>query len=234
MSVFKFKQFDVRQTDTAMKIGTDAMVFGALIKTAQHSQALDIGTGTGVLSLMVAQRNPQLQVQALEIAPEATLEARFNFTQSPFAARLTATQADFTQHVFSQTFDLIFSNPPYFEKSSKSENQQRNLARHDDGLPLETLFTRVAELLSPAGVFWLILPHETMDAYLDFAANLGFYLQKEITIFGKPGNPVRKISAFSKIPSEPVYDMLVVRTETGQYSEAYLALTQAYHFNKLQ
>lgn len=234
MSVFKFKQFDVRQSDTAMKIGTDAMVFGALIAAEDHRQALDIGTGTGVLSLMVAQRNPQLQIEALEIAPEASQEAAFNFEQSPFASRLAVIHADFTRHNFPQTYDLIFSNPPYFEKSSKSGNQQRNLARHDDGLPLEILFTRTAQILDPAGIFWLILPHETMDAYLDFAETQGLFLQKEITVFGKPRNPVRKIAAFSKNRATPVLDQLVIRTETGQYSEAYLALTQEYHFNKLQ
>jgi tRNA1Val (adenine37-N6)-methyltransferase len=234
MSVFKFLAFDVRQSDTAMKIGTDAMIFGALIQSAGKKQALDIGTGTGVLSLMVAQQNSALQIQAIEIAREAVLEAQDNFQQSSFHQQLTIVHADFTTHTFQHSFDLIFSNPPYFEKSSKSGNEQRNLARHDDGLPLETLFQRVSELLAPGGSFWLILPAATMDAYLGFAQDRQLYLQREIAVFGKPGNLVRKICAFVKNAGQTTFENLIIRTETGQYTDAYVELTKAYHFNQLR
>jgi tRNA1Val (adenine37-N6)-methyltransferase len=234
MSIFKFLAFNVKQSDAAMKIGTDAMVFGALIDSAGKVQALDIGTGTGVLSLMVAQQNRDLQIQAIEIAPEAAQEAQENFHQSPFHEQLTIVPADFTNHIFHQAFDLIFSNPPYFEKSSKSGNEQRNLARHDDGLPLETLFQRVAELLAPKGSFWLILPAATMDAYLEFALDRQLYLRREISIFGKPGNLVRKVCEFQKETGETAFDSLIVRTETGEYTDAYVELTKAYHFNQLR
>lgn len=232
MSIFKFRQFDVKQADSAMKIGTDAMIFGALIETRGKKQALDIGTGTGVLSLMAAQQNPQLQVTAIEIEANAAREARHNFENSPFRDRLKVLHQDFLT-LENQSFDLIFSNPPYFGNAYKSGVQERDFARHDDVLPLGKLFQRISELLSDDGHCWLILPHLTMDQYAIEAVSLGLFLQKEVSVFGKKDQLVRKISCFSKTQKEPVYETLVVRNADGSYTEQYKELTREFHWNVL-
>jgi len=217
-----------------MKIGTDAMVFGAFIDAAHKYTALDIGTGTGVLSLMVAQKNPEIQIQSIEIEPNAFGEARLNFQNSPFSSQLTALHADFVSFPFNTHFDLIFSNPPYFENASKSGIGSRDLARHDDSLPLHQLFVKVSELLADDGRFWLVLPHLTMDAYYAQAIAQGLYPETEISVFGKTSQLVRKITAFSKIEKTPARKDFIIREPEGTYTEMYKKHTEAYHFNVLK
>lgn len=216
-----------------MKIGTDAMVFGALIDGSYKAKALDVGTGTGVLSLMVAQRFPQLHIRAIEIEPGAALEASANFRKSPFADRLEVIHGDFIQMAHAP-FDLIFTNPPYFERSHKSASQERNLARHDESLPLGKLFSKVSSLLSPNGSFWIILPHQTMDQYMPEAASCGLFPEKEVLIFGKKGQPVRKIIVFSKQRGMLTQSTFTVRNADSTYTDEYKDLTSEYHFNVLK
>lgn len=234
MSIFKFKHFEVNQTNSAMKTGTDAMVFGSLIDVEDKLNALDIGTGTGVLSLMAAQRNPKLKITAIEIEANAFQEAKLNFDASPFQNQLTALHIDFLEFNSDVKFDLIFSNPPYFENASKSLNPTKNLARHDDSLPLNKIFEKASDLLTEKGVFWIILPDLTFDNYLDFAMDQGLYLIKQIGIFGKENQLVRKIGAFSKANQEPEISRLIIRKSDGNYTEDYKKMTSEYHFNQLK
>lgn len=234
MSIFKFKYFEVNQTNSAMKIGTDSMVFGSMIDVEGKSNALDIGTGTGVLSLMTAQRNNQLKITAIEIETNAFKEAKMNFKTSKFESQLTALHIDFLDYHPETKFDLIFSNPPYFENASKSLIQEKNLARHDDSLPLELLFKKVANHLTEDGLFWLILPDLTFDTYSEFASKIGLHLVKQIEIFGKENQLVRTIGAFSKTQTSPKFDRLTIRKMDGNYTDEYKKLTIYYHFNVLK
>lgn len=233
MSVFKFKEFSVQQAASAMKIGTDALIFGSLIAVNQKNTALDIGTGTGVLALMIAQKNPDLQLIGLEIEVEAFLEAQSNFQQSPFHAQLNAVHGDFLEFK-SSPVDLIFSNPPYFENSSKANSSKRNLARHDDSLPLIDLFHRVSELLTQDGHFWIILPATTVDEYLPIAEKIGLYPEEVISIFGKENQLIRKVVSFTKHRKSTAFSELIVRNSDGTYTNMYKKLTEAYHFNQLK
>jgi tRNA1Val (adenine37-N6)-methyltransferase len=234
MSIFKFKHFEVNQSNSAMKIGTDSMVFGSLIDVEGKSNALDIGTGTGVLSLMTAQRNPSLKITAIEIEADAFDEAKINFDNSSFKPQLTAFHVDFLNFSPDSKFDLIFSNPPYFENASKSSSQQKNLARHDDSLPLNVLFEKVAVQLTENGLFWVILPNLTFDTYSEFASKIGLHLFKQIEIFGKENQLVRKIGAFSKINKSLDHSRLIIRKNDGNYTDEYKELTIDYHFNVLK
>ena len=234
MSIFKFKHFEVNQTNSAMKIGTDSMVFGSLIDVEGKSNALDIGTGTGVLSLMTAQRNPSLKITAIEIEADAFDEAKINFENSSFQPQLTAFHIDFLNFSPDSKFDLIFSNPPYFENASKSSSLQKNLARHDDSLPLNVLFEKGALHLTENGLFWVILPNLTFDTYSEFASKIGLHLVKQIEIFGKENQLVRKIGAFSKINKSIEHSRLIIRKNDGNYTDEYKKLTVDYHFNVLK
>lgn len=233
MSVFKFKEFSVQQEASAMKIGTDAMIFGSLISVEHKKNALDIGTGTGVLALMLAQRSADLNLIGLEIEAEAFNEAKFNFENSPFKSQLIAVHDDFLQ--FENTpFDLIFSNPPYFENSSKANSSKRNLARHDDRLPLIELFQRAYELLTEDGHFWIILPATTVDEYVPIVEKFGLYPEEIISIYGTENKLIRKVVSFKKHRKSIVLSELIVRNSDGRYTEMYKKLTEAYHFNQLK
>ena len=233
MSIFKFKQFNVNQANSAMKIGTDAMIFGALIEASGKTMALDIGTGTGVLSLMVAQNNPQLQIQAVEIEESAFLEAKNNFENSPFKNQLEAVHSDIKGFESSEKFDLIFTNPPYFENSSKSVSDERNLARHTDMLSLREIAIKASSLITEPGDFWIVLPLDQMEIIAMHLSELNFFINQEVLIYGKENQPVRQIFTFSKTEKQKISRELIVRKSNNQYTEAYKELTIDYHFNKL-
>lgn len=233
MSVFKFKQFEVNQTNSAMKIGTDAMVFGALIDASNKKNGLDIGTGTGVLSLMVAQRNQTIKIKAIEIDLNAFQEAENNFLASTFHPQLEAIHQDVKAFQTDEKFDLIFSNPPYFQNATKSISDERNLARHTDTLSMEELSLKVSEIISTDGDFWIILPIETMQEIDFHLKSLHFFLNQVILIYGKENQLVRKIASYSKSKKDGFQQELIIRKSDNQYTEAYKELTIDYHFNQL-
>ncbi|MDD2982580.1 MAG: methyltransferase [Crocinitomicaceae bacterium] len=233
MSIFKFKQFNIDQTNSAMKIGTDAMIFGALIETTDKKNGLDIGTGTGVLSLMVAQNNPSLQIKAIEIEENAFLEAKTNFEKSPFQNQLQAIYSDIKEFHSENQFDLIFTNPPYFANSSKSVSGERNLARHTDALSWKELALKVSELLSDDGDFWVILPLEGMQLLREQLQELNFFLNQEIILFGKENQAMRNVYSFSKTQKQTTKREIIIRQADNQYTDAYKKLTIEYHFNTL-
>jgi tRNA1Val (adenine37-N6)-methyltransferase len=229
MSIFKFQQFQVNQTHAAMKIGTDAMVFGAYIAAKNATRALDIGTGTGVLSLMVAQKNPSVHIQAIEIELNAFNEAKSNFEASPFSTQLQVIHQDFLAFQSEQLVDLIFTNPPYFTNSSKSGVENRNKARHTDELPFEQLIAKVSSLLSQEGFFWIILPVDAFEIIQQLTAEHQLYLVKEISIFGKKNQLVRKIGVFSFHEQHPIFEAFIIRDEDNSYTSQYISLTKDFH-----
>lgn len=233
MSIFKFKQFEVNQANSAMKIGTDAMIFGALIQSADKKHALDIGTGTGVLSLMLAQNNPSIQIKAIEIEESAFTEAKNNFDNSPFKNQLEAIHCDINLFDSDEKFDLIFTNPPYFENSSKSVSDQRNLARHTDTLSLKDLALKASKLITDDGDIWIILPLDQMHLIAQHLWDLNFFTNHEILIYGKENQPVRQIFTFSRTEKTKNKQELIIRNPDNQYTESYKELTIDFHFNKL-
>lgn len=233
MSIFKFKQFEVNQANSAMKIGTDAMIFGALIDVANKKRGLDIGSGTGVLSLMVAQKNKSIQIQAIEIESFAYQESKENFEKSIFKHQLEAIHSDIKSFKSLEKFDLIFTNPPYFENSSKSISDERNLARHTDMLTLSELASKLSQLITNDGDVWVILPLEQMQSFSNKMLEMQFFIHQQILIFGKENQAVRQIFCFSKGIKKVVKRELILRNENNQYTEAYKELTKEYHFNKL-
>ena len=234
MSVFKFKQFDIIQQQSAMKVGTDAMVFGALAEFEGKGKALDIGTGTGVLSLMLAQRFPELEIDALEIEEAAFAEARKNVSNSRFSEQVRVLKGDFTTYAFDGKYELIFSNPPYFENAFLSGKEQKNLARHTDSLDFTLLFEKAARLLTDTGEFQLILPYSTREQIIQIASQNALSLRKLITINGKEKQPVRCVFFFSKSFTGLVREQeLTIRTADGNYTGEYKGLTRDFHYKTL-
>ena len=160
---FAFKQFIVKQDRCAMKVGTDAVLLGAWVLPNGSKHILDIGTGTGVIALMLAQKT-QAHIDAIDIDEEAFLQAKQNALDSKFARQITVTQTSLQHYsnATAQKYNLIVTNPPYFEQSLKSSDEQRSHARHADVLPFEELLDGVLKLLDEKGKFCLILP--TLEA----------------------------------------------------------------------
>lgn len=229
MSIFKFKHFSIQQANSAMKIGTDAMVFGALLPVLNKKKALDVGAGTGVLSLMCAQKNPHLQIDAIELDQAAYEEAIFNKQNSDFKQQIQVFQGDFLEYNSEEKYDLIFSNPPYYENSSKSENASKNLARHTDSLTFDLLFQKVSSLLSSEGDFMLIVPYTSKQNLLQLAISNNLFLNELINIYGKPSNLNRVVLSFSKKERTLKTIEFTIRTEEGAYTSEYKELTKEFH-----
>ena len=230
MSVFKFKHFDINQAVSAMKVGSDAMVFGALIAIDDAVELLDIGTGTGVLSLMLAQKNKSVKIDAVEIEEESFLEAKKNISDSPFHQQITVFKVDFLEFKTDKCYDLIFSNPPFFENSFKTKILAKNLARHTDSLPFENLILKAKELLSEKGVFYIILPYNEWLIFLKLAELHKFSLSHYTEIFGKKDKLKRIIAGLSKISKECIRKELIIREENNNYTGEYIELTKEFHY----
>ncbi len=233
MSLFHFKEFSIQQDVSAMKVGTDAMILGSLVDANLKVNGLDIGTGTGVLSLMLAQKNKNICINAIEIDVESAKEAELNFQNSSWSNRLRIVHADFRTFFTEIQFDLIISNPPYFENGILNESIRKANSRHEDSLPLQELFQKVAEMLAANGHFWLILPFETAAKWKMKATELKLSCEKEIIIFGKPNLPKRIVLCFSKVGVECEKSSVLIRTENNEYSNEYKELTVDFHGVKL-
>jgi tRNA1Val (adenine37-N6)-methyltransferase len=230
-SWFQFQQFRIQQDRCAMKISTDAVLLGTLAQCNSPKQILDIGTGTGVIALMLAQRFPEAQVTALEIDPEAAAQAAENFKESPFADRLqlipTALQ-DFSTGV---SFDLIVSNPPYFPDHLKSSDPKRNLALHTDSLSFEALLSHAGPILSPSGQFWVILPPRQMEDFCKLAEDVLLYPNSKFQIQDAPSKPVhRELVSFSKTNNLTSIQTRIccLKNEGGTYTDDYQQLISGF------
>jgi tRNA1Val (adenine37-N6)-methyltransferase len=184
-SLFKFKQFDVDQQHCAMKVNTDGVLLGALAQAHSPKQILDIGTGTGVIALMLAQRFPEAEIDGVELDKLAATTAAVNFQASPFANRLKSFPLDIAHYfmVFPEKkFDLIVSNPPYFLDDLKSTDKNKELARHTDADFFQNLCFSISQFLAKNGHFWVILPQKSMKIVKNEAKTQNLSCQKIIHI----------------------------------------------------
>ncbi len=233
MSIFRFKHFYIHQQNSALKVGTDAMLLGSICNWDSPTRLLDIGTGTGVLTLMCAQRFLFQGILGLEIDPEAANEARQNASDSPFESPIEIVQERIQDYQPEQLFDAIISNPPFFENSSKNESKQSELARHTDTLSYSDLISAISRLLSPEGKAWIILPNSAEDSIKHLTAQNRLFISRLIYLEGKPGKHVRTIFAMSKVQSGTVLSKFTIRNEDGSYSDEYKELTKEFHDREL-
>lgn len=230
LTMFRFKQFTVTQENSAMKVCTDSCLFGALIRANQPVNALDIGTGTGLLSLMVAQRYPQLILDAVEIDSGSAADARYNFTHSPFQDRLRLHECAIQDFKTEKTYDLVFSNPPFYENRLKSPHSRKNLAHHATGLSFRELAGISARLLSADGTLWILLPPFEMEAFITEARSHSLGITARYTVRHDTGKPVfREVVAFSRQhpPHAPSQEIIIY--ENAKYSSIFAALLRDYY-----
>ncbi|MDI1324523.1 MAG: methyltransferase [Algoriphagus sp.] len=231
-SWFQFQEFLIEQDRCAMKISTDAVLLGALANAENPSKILDIGTGTGVIALMLAQRFPHSRIQAVEIDPAAASQARENFEKSPFAERMEMWEGKFQEFSSSEKFDLIVSNPPYFPDHLKSNDAQRNLALHNDGLPFGDLVKKVSTILAPGAKFWVILPPRQMLDLEKIARLHDLFPSQKFTIQDNPAKPViREVVAFEFEEKEIFQNEILIKDDSGGFHDSYRKLISGFLLN---
>lgn len=234
-SSFAFKQFVIQQDRCAMKVGTDAVLLGAWVLPSDSKTILDIGTGTGIISLMLAQKS-KASITAIDIDKEAVEQASINFKASKFSDQLSAVNLSLQEFVRStgEKFDLIVTNPPYFVGSLKSSDTNRSTARHTDQLPFNELIDGVKSLLNPKGKFCLILPKNEAIKFREMAEQKGFQLSKLLRVRTRldKDEEKRQIMQFEYHPSGFSESTLVIeKDERMSYTEEYKKLTKDYYIN---
>lgn len=230
---FKFKEFTINQDQCAMKIGTDGVLLGAWTSIDENPfSILDIGSGTGVLSLMLAQRSDAALIDAIEIDDNAFEQCVDNFEQSPWGDRLFCYHVsleEFTEEIEDE-YDLIICNPPFYSEDYKTKSDQRDLARFQDAMPFEHLLKSVLMLLSKNGRFSVIIPFNEETNFIELASKFKLYPNSLLNVKGNPiSETKRSLIEFSFRESDIKIDELIIETERHQYTEAYKGLTKDFY-----
>lgn len=229
--MFRFKQFSVVQEQSAMKVCTDSCMFGAWValRVQSEQRILDIGTGTGLLSLMVAQGS-QAFFDAIEIDIAAKEEAALNFRSSPFDQRLTAINADARRFQSPGSYNRIISNPPFFRNQLRSPSARENLAKHSAELTFDELLSCVDRNLAPAGTFNVLISYETETEFLRLAETAGFYCCEIVRIKKIAGGGFfRSMLELKKSPCEMEVGEITIRAQDGDYTDEFKKLLAPYY-----
>ncbi|WP_404340900.1 tRNA1(Val) (adenine(37)-N6)-methyltransferase [Pseudoalteromonas mariniglutinosa] len=229
MSGFVFKQFTVMQTRSAMKVSTDGILLGAWAELKAAKRLLDIGTGTGLIALMCKQRRTDSMVVAIEIDEQACLDAKANFAASNWSD-ISLHQGAVQDFTTQQAFDVVISNPPYFNHSLKGNNAARNVARHTDGLTFAELIDAFKRVSHQNSVFNLILPCPEADLFIRLAQQQGLYLQRHCLVQTTVKKmPSRSLMCFSLHATTCDEQSLCIYTQSNQYSADYIALCKDFY-----
>ena len=231
---FRFKQFTIQQEHAAMKVGTDGVLLGAWASVpGPGSRVLDVGTGTGLIALMIAQRTRDVWVDALEIDPSSARQANENIQNSPWKDRMKCIHSSF-QDYSSQSkyqYDQIICNPPFFSASTKAPSKEKNLARHDDSLSLGDIFKGSVSLMKETTIISLILPVDKEAQALDLMLENQMHCKRRTRVIPAPGKSTNRVLLeFSFIPGKCHEDDLTIETgKRHRYSDKYKNLTDGFY-----
>lgn len=231
---FQFKQFNIQDENSAMKVGTDAVVLGSFINPKNTSCILDIGTGSGIIALMMAQKSSAI-IDAIDIDFGSIQDANFNFENSAWGNQLNAIQTSLSGFVkqSNDKYDLIVSNPPFFNNSLKSPSERKNLSKHTSTLSHKNLMKGVKNLIATDGIFTVIIPFDQMRSFLNIAFIEHFFCSRKLVIYPTPNKPAnRVILELSSIKvNNPKEESLTIRDISSNFTEQYKSLTQDFYLN---
>ena len=230
---FEFKQFSVNQDKCAMKIGTDGVLLGSWSPIDhQPFSILDIGSGTGIISLMLAQRSTAQIIEAIEIDGDAYEQCSENFENSPWNNRLFCYHASLLEFVeeVDEQYNSIICNPPFYSENYKSNNKARDIARFNDAMPFEHLVYGISKLLSPDGIFSTIIPYKEEKNFIDLANQAHLKLIKLTRVKGTENSEItRSLMSFSFHSHEPEISNLIIENSRHNYTKDYIKLTKSFY-----
>lgn len=227
MKSFKFKQFEIQQSEKVFRVGTDGVLLGAMANVANASKVLEVGTGTGLISLMLAQRNSKANFLGIDISEEASNLTKLNFENSAFSSRLKNILQDFKTFKNENKFDLIVSNPPYFEESRSNKDK---VARQTVALNFRQLISKSSQLLSENGIFSVIIPAEAGSYFTAIAKEDQLFLNRKINIKGIENSKIKRlILEFSLNEKATEESEFIIEKSPRKYSDQYIELTKEFH-----
>ncbi|MFT4832867.1 MAG: tRNA1Val (adenine37-N6)-methyltransferase [Psychroserpens sp.] len=230
---FQFKQFSVDQDKSAMKIGTDGVLLGAWSSIDKRPYAiLDIGSGTGLIALMMAQRSDAEMIDAIEIDGDAYEQSVENFECSPWADRLYCYHAGLDEFVaeLDERYDLIISNPPFYSEEVPSGSEARDIARQNSALPFDELLDGVSKLLEDEGVFSTIIPYKEEEAFIKMASSFNLFPNRVTRVKGNPSAEIkRSLLEFSFSKNSMDSNELIIEVQRHQYTQEYIKLTKEFY-----
>ena len=232
---FKFKEFIIYQDKCAMKVCTDGCLFGSLLpsfsKGVRDRNVLDIGTGTGLLSLMFAQKNIDAKIDAIEIDENAAMQAAHNFRASPWSERLLLIQCDIRTISLNKKYDLIISNPPFYKNNLQSNDAKRNVALHSNELTFTELIIAVEKYLSENGSFVVLLPFTRVEEFINLVEEKKINIAERIDVKQSINHTFfRSILFFTKSISKPSYKTISIKEEKNEYTKEFKELLKPYYF----
>ncbi len=231
MSAFRFRCFEVSHDRCAMKVGTDGVLIGAWCDVSVGDRVIDVGAGSGLIALMVAQRNEAAMVDAIDVDDGAVEQARENVSRSLFADRIRVMRQDFCEvGGLKEEYDLIVSNPPFYTADTLSPNRERSMARNAGSLPFEVLVRRAAELLAPNGELAMVVPVDAARHIISLGAEHGLYLTRRTDVADSPTAEVKRVLlAFGHEIRMTERSRLFVHDERGERSEEMGRLTAEFY-----
>lgn len=231
--MFRFKQFEIRDELSAMKIGTDGVLLGAWADVGEATTILDVGTGTGLVALMAAQRNKRAIIEGIDIVEAAAAEARQNVASSPWSGRITILHSDIRHYATDKRYDHIVSNPPFFLSALHSPDVARTTARHTTTLTYDNLVTAAERLLRPNGILSVVLPTDCAMQFRRVAFER-LWLKRITDVVTREGEvPKRTLMEFklTAAPLMPRHNTLTIHHANGSYTEQYRRLTEEFYLN---
>ncbi|MEN3160092.1 methyltransferase [Alkalimonas sp. NCh-2] len=228
---FQCKQFFIGHQHCAMKVGTDAFLLGAWVRIPASGNLLDIGCGSGILSLMLAQRSQGLQpITALDLDAGAVRQSRMNVAASPWRSAIQVLEQDILTYQPAERYSLLLCNPPYFHQAVPARDAARQLARHSDSLPWPQLLQQAAQLASDDADFALVIPDSSVSLLLQAATLAGWQLKRLCRVQPGPQKAVRRaLLQLSRQPAVPEYSQLCIQQSDGQYSGDYRQLLKDFY-----
>ena len=229
---FHFKQFSICHDKCAMKVGTDGVLLGAWADTGNAADILDVGTGTGLIAIMLAQRSTA-KVDAVEIDENAFSQAAENIRGCPWPERIHLIKSSFQEYSFvcGKTYDLIVSNPPYFKNQYRPSEKSRAIARHDDSLSLMDLVFHADLILKPDGIISVIIPTESIDIYREFLHQKYLFVQRVLYVMPSTGKPAKRIlvEAGRRKSTIKKNSLAIDSGKRHQYTKEYIDLTREFY-----